>query len=123
MVNDWITFFDAGKWLPQFYATSMDIDAGTWKVDPTKSSVSHFKDMIEIVGHYEDPDGTGEGFDYYIYLRPWGTDWSDVRNGNTSGCIYKDMMPVIYDNWYVPLVNMGESLPDSIEAGEALLGY
>ena len=123
LVNDWITFFDAGKWLPQFYATPMDIDAGTWKVDPAKSSVSHFENMIEIKGHYEDPDGTGEGFDYYIYLRPWGTDWEDVRNGNTSGCIYKDMMPVIYDDWYVPLVNMGESLPDSIGAGESLLGY
>ena len=123
LVNDWITFFDAGKWLPQFYATPMDIDAGEWRIDPTKSAVSHFENMIEIVGHYEDPDGTGEGFDYYIYLRPWGTDWSDVRNGNTSGCIYKDMMPGLYDYWYAPLVNMGENLPDSIQAGEALLGY
>ncbi len=122
MVNDWITFFDAAQWLPQFYATSMDIDAGTWKIDPTDSTVSHFKDMIEITGHYEDPDGTGEGFDYYIYLRPWGTDWSDVYSGDTSGCIYKDMMPVIYNDWYAPLVNMGESLPDSIEAGFAILG-
>lgn len=60
LVNDWITFFDAGQWLPQFYATPMDIDAGDWVVDPADSSVSHFKDMIEITGHYEDPDGTGE---------------------------------------------------------------
>lgn len=123
LVNDWITFFDAGQWLPQFYATPMDIDAGEWIVDPSNSSVSHFENMIEITGHYEDPDGTGEGFDYYIYLRPWGTDWSDVANGDTSGCLYKDMMPVIYNDWYVPLVNMGESLPDSIADGFAILGY
>ncbi|MBR6652555.1 MAG: hypothetical protein IKL30_05255, partial [Anaerotignum sp.] len=122
LVNDWITFFDAGQWLPQFYATPMDIDAGEWIVDPSNSSVSHFENMIEITGHYEDPDGTGEGFDYYIYLRPWGTDWSDVANGDTSGCLYKDMMPVIYNDWYVPLVNMGESLPDSIADGFAILG-
>lgn len=123
LVNDWITFFDAGQWLPQFYATPMDIDAGDWVVDPADSSVSHFKDMIEIEGHYEDPDGTGEGFDYYIYLRPWGTDWSDVASGDTTGCLYKDMMPVLYDYWYAPLVDMGESLPDSVQEGEAILGY
>lgn len=58
-----------------------------------------------------------------MYLRPWGTEWEDVRNGDTSGCIYGDMMPVRYDDWYAPLLEQGVTeLPASYADGQTLLG-
>ena len=77
------------------------------------STVSHFENMLEITGHYESPENPSDSFDYYIYLRPWGTTWDDVRNGDTSGCLYKDMMPLYHDNWYISLLNLGYERPVS----------
>jgi len=115
------TFYDGGEWLPNV-VTVQPKEIYDWYVDPKSSSVSHFENMIEIEGFYEDPNNDDNYFTYYMYLRPWGTDWEDVRNGDTSGCIYNDMMPVIYDDWYVPLLNLGVTeLPDCIDDGFALI--
>ena len=119
MVSDWLTFYDGQSWLPDVVTVqSMDIE--DWYVDPADSSVTHFDHMIEIIGYYEDPNNSDDSFTYYMYLRPWGTDWEDVRSGDTSACIYNDMMPVIYDGWYVPLMELGvKELPDSYDDGVA----
>jgi len=103
--SDYLTFFDSGSWLSEVPAVSMDIE--DWYVDPANSSVSHFEKMVEIEGYYEDPDNEENYFTYYIYLRPWGAKWEDVRTGDTSGCIYSDMMPLYYDDWYVPALDQG----------------
>ena len=31
-------------------------------------------------------------FDYYIILRPWGTEWEDIRNADTTNLPYDDMI-------------------------------
>lgn len=121
MTSDYCTFYDSGEWLPNV-VTVQPMDFSDWYVNPESSSVSHFENMVEIEGFYEDPTNGNNYFTYYMYLRPWGTDWEDVRNGDTSGCIYSDMMPVIYDDWYVPLMDLGvEELPASIEEGFVLI--
>ena len=118
--NDCI-FYDGGEWLPNV-VTVQPKEIYDWYVDPESSSVSHFENMIEIEGFYEDPNDGNSYFTYYMYLRPWGTDWEDVRNGDTSGCIFSDMMPVIYDDWYVPLMELGVTeLPDCIDDGFTLI--
>ena len=42
---------------------------------------------------------------YDIYLRPWGTYWDDVT---------EEDLPYYYYDWYLPLIESGESMPDSI---------
>ena len=54
-----------------------------------------------------DPDNSGDSFDYEIYLRPWGTEWEDVRSADISEMPYDDMMPAYYDSWYLPLIKDG----------------
>lgn len=113
MVSNRVVVFPNGVWNNGMEADTMDERSVGWTVDPADSTVSHFENMIEIIGHYESPKNPGDSFDYYIYLRPWGTLWDDVRDGDTSGCLYKDMMPLYHDNWYVSLLNLGYEHPTS----------
>lgn len=94
---------------------------GGWSCDPAESDVSEFPDMICISARAVDP-ANGDWFRFRLYLRPWGTDWSDVKTGDLSGCWYEDMMPPDYSRWYKPLLKKGvQQMPDSFEAGWALL--
>ena len=111
MVSARVEFFPNGNWNEGMAATTMDDRTTGWLVDPAVSSVSHFENMIEIAGHYESPENANDSFDYYIYLRPWGTVWDDVRSGDTSGCLYSDMMPIYHDDWYKSLLNLGYGEP------------
>lgn len=113
MVSKRVVFFPDGSWNNGMKADTMDERTIGWTVDPANSTVSHFENMLEITGHYASPENSEDSFDYYIYLRPWGTKWDDVRNGNTEGCLYKDMMPLYYDNWYISLLNLGHDKPVS----------
>ena len=85
-----------------FFATELEefpIAAGDWTIDPTQSMVSEFEHMICISDTVYSPDNGW--FDYYIFLRPWGMDWEDVRTADTSAMLYDDMMPLPYDDWYL----------------------
>ena len=73
-----------------------------WVVDPGDSTVKDIDHMIEIVGTLYDSDNEENGFEYRIYLRPWGTLWDDVAATQSDDFIYADMMPVDYDDWYLP---------------------
>ncbi|MBR6791421.1 MAG: hypothetical protein IKM31_11215 [Oscillospiraceae bacterium] len=115
------SFFTSGSWLDAFSVTACEISAGEWNISSDSFTVNQFDHMIELDGHYVNPDRCQSTFSYHFYLRPWGMSWEDVRTGDTSGCIYSDMMPLYYDNWYAPLVNSGAGLPDSLEAGTAVL--
>ena len=42
---------------------------------------------------------------YEIYLRPWGLYWDEL-DANSR--------PAYYDSWYVPMIESGEYMPDSI---------
>lgn len=122
MVTDYGTFFDAGQWLDAFPCIPMDLGYYDLHADPAASTVSHFDNMIELYGTYYDPNDNSNYFVYDIFLRPWGTDWSDVAYGDTEGCLFSDMMPMYYNDWYVPLLNLGVTeLPASFEEGFAII--
>lgn len=123
MVSENGKFFECGQWLGLFDGVNtVYVDEGEWEVDPADSSVSHFDKMLELKGTYVDPENSENRFDYYVYLRPWGTEWDDVSIGDTEDCIYSDMMPVHYDDWYIPLLELDcEDMPESYEEGIALI--
>ena len=56
--------------------------------------------VLEISGTH---DAEGERFSYAIHLRPWGAEWEDP-----------DARPYSYRFWYLPLIEAGETMPDSI---------
>lgn len=82
------------------------------RCDPGASDVSRFARMLCISGRAEDENG--EWVRFRLYLRPWGMDWEDVRTGDTSGCLYRSMLPPGYDSWYAPLLAAHTAqMPDS----------
>ena len=78
-----------------------EVEEGEWVIDPGDSVVSVFENSLLIYGEYG-PDEDGDTFTYFLFLRPWGTDWSDVAEYDTDDMPYPDMMPMDYDDWYLP---------------------
>lgn len=81
--------------------TDVDLASEEWVIDPASAG---YENMIVIKGHYESGE---DKFNYEIWLRPWGTYWDDVEE--------KDE-PDYYNDWYLPLIKAGKSMPDSIGA-------
>ena len=88
----------------QFLSEDLNVLHADWISDPGASDVSEYEHMIEIDGYYEDDKGS---FRYYIYLRPWGMDWEDVREVDES------LLPGYYDSWYVDIMDL--PMPESME--------
>lgn len=88
------TMMSEGGWF-----MDVPLEYADWIVDP---GLVDYPDMIHIDGYYENDY---YGFSYNIYLRPWGTYWDDVAEEN---------LPAFYDDWYLPLIEAGEPMPDSI---------
>ena len=81
--------------------TDVALAHADWIVDP---GLQELADIICIDGRYENGDDT---YRYEIYLRPWGLYWDDVEEENR---------PYLYADWYLPLIDAGKSMPDSIGA-------
>ena len=81
--------------------TDIAIEHADWIVDP---GLADRDDLICIDGYYENGD---DEFYYEIYLRPWGIYWDDAD---------EDSRPKSYDDWYLPLIKAGKSMPDAIGA-------
>ena len=88
------TMMSEGGWF-----TDIDLGHADWIVDP---GLLDYEDMIHIDGYYENGD---DAFFYDIYLRPWGTYWDDMD---------AEDLPYYYDDWYLPLIEAGKSMPDGI---------
>lgn len=58
--------------------------------------------LLTIKGKY-DAVGKG-GFSYEIVLRPWGSRWE----------VPADEQPYYYADWYLPLIEAGEGMPDAL---------
>ena len=81
--------------------TDIYLEHADWIVDP---GLTEYENLIWIDGYYENGD---DEFYYQIYLRPWGTKWDDVD---------ADAQPRHYEDWYLPLIKAGKSMPDAIGA-------
>ena len=84
--------------------TDVALEHADWIVDP---GLVERDNMIYIDGWYENGD---DGYYYEIYLRPWGLRWDDAG---------EDYLPYLYDDWYLPLIDAGKSMPDSIEMDDS----
>jgi len=113
MMSESGIFFDTDTWIAHLPSTPGAITHADWIVDAGASSVSHFDHMIEIEARYVDPEDEDNRIDYLIYLRPWGMDWEDVKYGDTEDCVFSNMMPIYYEDWYLPLLAMGVTEPPS----------
>ena len=82
--------------------TDVALEHADWIVDP---GLLDYTDLIHIDGYYESGD---DGYFYDIYLRPWGTYWDDMD---------QEDLPFYYDDWYLPLIDAGEAMPDEIGGG------
>ena len=91
------TMMSEGGWF-----TDAAVEHADWIVDP---ALLDYDDMICIDGDYENGDN---GYHYEIYLRPWGLYWDDVA---------EEGWPYRYSDWYLPLIDAGESMPDAIGEG------
>ena len=92
-----------------------ELKEGDWVVEPADSMVSEFADMLCIDGKYVDPENPDNSLEYMIFLRPWGMRWDDVAAADTTNMICDDMTPIAYNNWYLPLIEAGEPMPDSFD--------
>ena len=83
-----------------------EITSDSWTVDPALTGMfDGYENVLCIGGYYE----VGEdSFTYTIYLRPWGQLWDDIA------AEYPDDIPWFYDDWYLPLINAGKTMPDEI---------
>lgn len=82
--------------------TDVSLHHGDWIVDP---SLVEYENMIHINGDYKNGE---DEFHYDIVLRPWGTYWDDMD---------AEDLPYYYDDWYLPLIQADQTMPDSIEVG------
>lgn len=80
----------------------LDFDLGhaDWIIDPELEE--DYDNMIDIDGWIESDNGD---IGYTAYLRPWGMTWDDAL---------ADDLPEYYDEWYLPLIEAGESIPNYI---------
>ena len=97
-------------------------DSGTFRnmqlgselsADPAAMPYGAYSDLLCITGTYVDPENAENACTYSIILRPWGTLWDDLRDGDTTGMPYPDMLPVRYDSWYLPLIREGAAMPET----------
>ena len=77
-----------------FYQT--DLKQGDWRIEAPRPAV--FLSDIQ----YDEKD---EHFRYSVYLRKWGDRWSDAP---------EDQKPFYFEDWYLPRINKGSDMPDSI---------
>lgn len=82
------------------------LEHADWIIDPALENVD---DLITIDGEYSGEEGS---YSYMVVLRPWGTMWDDVEESS---------LPYYYNDWYLPLIINGASMPDSLSetGGEA----
>ena len=82
--------------------------ADAWYIGAAPPESMPYSDMICISGVYTDPENGENTFVYSIYLRPWGESWEDVRADD------EELLPYYYDDWYLPLIETGASMPEVI---------
>lgn len=90
-----------------------ELAPGDLGCDPTAAPYGEFADLICITGVYTDAGNSANKCTYCIFLRPWGAEWEDLRTADTSAMPYPDMLPLHYNDWYLPLIGKGEKMPDT----------
>ena len=85
------------------YFWSWRIGEDDWVLDPAASGYEYALSLSG--GYYEDENGS---FRYDFFLRPWGQLWDDVAVAGANS------LPDGYYDWYLPLLESGKPMPDSL---------
>lgn len=78
-----------------------------WIIDPALTPVADYDHMIEISGTIYDSDNEDNYMDYCFMIRPWGMEWEDMRDAKVEGIHFESMMPLTYEEWYLPQIEAG----------------
>ena len=81
----------------QFLGQEVEKDA--WYVNPDELA---YENIFDFRGEVEDEYGT---YSYRVLLRPWGVEWDDLDEA---------YYPDTYYDWYLPLIEAGKPMPESI---------
>ena len=90
-----------------------------WACDPAEYPEGKLEHTFLLGFYYSDSENSDNFVEVWYVLRPWGMSWDDVKNADTSGMLYSDMMPFHYEDWYLPQLNSGDDVPaPASDAGE-----
>ena len=81
------------------YFWFMPLTEGTWTLMPEKEELS-------LQGRHS---GEEQQFDFSLCLRPWGSIWPQ-----------EERRPYYYESWYLPLIEAGEAMPDTMDVTDPL---
>ena len=91
-----------------------ELAPGDLGCDPTALPYGGYQDLICITGVYTDPADPANTCTYCILLRPWGAEWEDLRAVDPA-MPYPDMLPLHYNDWYLPLIRNGGKMPEAFD--------
>ena len=77
-----------------------NITADEWTI--SSNALSGIPNHILFSGTYSDESGS---FRFTVIMRPWGQRWEDMGQN----------IPDYYTSWYLPLIEAGKPMPESIE--------
>ena len=75
---------------------------GYWSCDPADYPEGKLEHTFLLTFYYRDAENDNNFVEVCYVLRPWGMLWDDVKNADTSKMLYDDMMPLHYEDWYLP---------------------
>ena len=79
-----------------------EIGKDDWAVSPDEND---YADCLVFTGTMVSSTNSEDSYEYMIVLRPWGKLWDDME---------EDSRPYYYTDWYLPLIEAGEDMPDHI---------
>ncbi len=79
-----------------------EIGKDDWAVSPDENE---YADCLILTGTMVSSTNSEDSYEYMIVLRPWGKLWDDTE---------EDFLPYYYTDWYLPLIEAGEDMPDHI---------
>ena len=91
-----------------------ELAPGDLGCDPAALPYGGYQDLICITGVYTDPADPANTCTYCIFLRPWGAEWEDLRAVDPA-MPYPDMLPLHYNDWYLPLIRNGGKMPAAFD--------
>lgn len=91
---------------------NVELSPGKWVVDPGRSPVSRFPDMLYIESRFVQVPDTENSFSYQIFLKPWGQDWEALLEADPETMPLSHMTPPGYRSWYLPMIQAGQVMPE-----------
>ena len=98
-----------------FLEDAFIFEEGDWEVDPADEAEGDLEHtfLLTFVCTVDD-----SSFRVCYVLRPWGMLWDDVREADTSDMLYDDMMPIQYEDWYLPQLEGGDAAPQPLDPAD-----